>query len=138
VRAILSVFASCLLFVFVASTTEKGTSGQQAIKEILGGTKRWTFIFEFTPENLPTDRASSTEFEFFWRGSEFVGRTTKFVGGSNCEFNLTIRDDGFDFQRCGGFGEASVASLDYYPDDKAYPFKRLNAPQKLWLAPKQK
>jgi hypothetical protein len=30
----------------------------------------------------------------------------------------------------------SVASLDYYPDDKTYPFKRLNAPQKLWLAPK--
>ena len=35
-RAILSVFASCLLFVFVASATEKGTPGQQAIKEIWG------------------------------------------------------------------------------------------------------
>ena len=58
------------------------------------------------------------------------------MGGSNCEFNLRIRDDGFDFQRCGGFSEASVASLDYYPDDKTYPFKRLNVPQKLWLAPK--
>ena len=58
------------------------------------------------------------------------------MGGSNCEFNLTVRDDGFDFQRCGGFSEASVASLEYYPDDKTYPFKRLNVPQKLWLAPK--
>lgn len=135
-RTILSAFASCLIFVFAASATEKGAPGQQAIKDILAGAKRWTFIFEFTPENLPTDRASSTEFEFFWRGSEFVGRTTKFVGGSNCEFKLAIRDDGFDFQRCGGFSEASVASLDYYADDKAYPFKRLNAPQKLWLAPK--
>ena len=59
-RAILSVFASCLLFVFVASATETGAPGQQAIKEILAGAKWWTFIFEFTPENLPTDRASST------------------------------------------------------------------------------
>src|SRR5687768_10403055 len=99
-RAILSVFASCLLFVFVASATDQGAPGEQAIKEILAGVKGWTFIFEFTPENLPTDRASSTEFEFFWRGSEFVGRTTKFVGELNCEFKLSIRDDGFDFQRC--------------------------------------
>jgi hypothetical protein len=78
-----SLFASCLLFVFVANASDKGAPAQQAIKEILAGVKRWTFVFEFTPENLPIDRASSTEFEFFWRGSEFVGRTTKFVGASS-------------------------------------------------------
>jgi hypothetical protein len=134
-RAILSVFASCFLLVSITHAAEKSAPGQQAIKEILAGAKRWTLLFEFTPGNFPSDRASATELEFFWRGPELVGRTTK-MGAFNCEFKLRIRDDGFDFQRCGGFSETSMAVADYYPEDKTYPFKRLNSPQKIWLTPK--
>jgi hypothetical protein len=134
-RAILSVFASCLLLVSITHAAEKSAPGQQTIKEILAGAKRWTLLFEFTPDNLPGDRVSTTELEFFWRGPELVGRTTK-MGAFNCELKLKIRDDGFEFQRCGGFTETSMAVTDYYPDDRTYPFKRLNSPQKIWLTPK--
>jgi hypothetical protein len=85
-RAILSVFASCLLLVSITHAAEKSAPGQQAIKEILADPKRWTLLFEFTPDNFPSDRASNTELEFFLQGPELVGRTTK-MGAFNCELS---------------------------------------------------
>jgi hypothetical protein len=64
------------------------------------------------------------------------------AAGYNCEFTVRLRDDGFDFSAkargCGGYtDDMSFTSVQYDAGDSAYPFKRLNVPQKWWFSPQR-
>jgi hypothetical protein len=49
----------------------------------------------------------------------------------DCEFELTVRDDGFTLGSCGG----PTRSMTYDPKDPEYPFKGRLGVESLWLAP---
>ena len=116
--------------------------GKEAIAERLTGTPGWVVYIDTTPELQPTDRATRAGYQFFRRGAEVVGRTTALAEGFNCEFKVHVRDSGVDLhpksracnERYGD--DAPYTQLEFDPADSAYPFKRLNVPQKWWLAPK--
>ena len=65
-----------------------------------------------------------------------VGRTTHYARGLNSDFEVVVRDSGFDYQRCCGYSPtAPKTSVEYDPNNKVYPFKRTNTPQKVWFSP---
>ena len=135
-RTIFGSFALFLLLVSTSSAFDSSPTGAEAIRELLTRVKEWTVLRELTPASTPTDGAGVEGFEFFLRGGELVGRTTHMADGYNCEFVVIVRDNGFDFSRCGGYSIAELRSVDYDAGDTKYPFKRLDAPVKVWLTPK--
>ena len=48
-----------------------------------------------------------------------------------CEFEVTVRDDGFTFTNCGG----TFRPMTYDPQDREYPFKGRIRSESFWLAP---
>ena len=134
-------FTAYLLLVSNGSASDN-VPGQEAIKDILTGAKGWTFLSEFTDGSTPTERANTVTWEFQREGSGIKGRTTHLAAGFNCEFEVAIRDGGFDFNSrargCSQFDVTIMLPLYYDPKDGTYPFKnRPSSPQKMWLMPKR-
>ena len=53
------------------------------------------------------------------------------VHHAECDFDVTVREDGFTFGGCWG----SDKVMTYDPDDRDYPFKGRIDGTLLWLAP---
>lgn len=135
-RAIVILFAACLIVATLARASEGSSPGREAIIEILTKPKGWYVFIEHGGGAQPSARAGAQRYEFFRRGSEVVGRTTHLAPGFNGEFEVIVRDNGFDFQRCCRYPPSTPkTSVDYDPNDKTYPFKRMNMPQKWWFSP---
>jgi hypothetical protein len=134
-----SVMVSSAAYLFVAvmaNASELSSPGREAIIEILTTSKGWSVFVEHGGGEQPSNRAFRGRYEFFRRGSEVVGRTTHLAPGFNGEFEVIVRDNGFDFQRCCGYPPSTPkTSVDYDPNDKTYSFKRANVPQKWWFSP---
>ena len=125
-----------------ALASERSAPGREAIGTILTEAKGWAILIETTESLTPGDRANTKSVEFFRRGSDVVGRTTSMAPGYNCEFTVRLREDGFDFSAkargCAGYtDDMPFTSVQYDAADSAYPFKRLNVPQKWWFSPKR-
>jgi hypothetical protein len=113
----------------------------QHIADLLTRTPGWTVFIEWTPALQPGERADRAGYQFFRRGDEVVGRTTALAEGFNCEFKVRVTDRGVELharsracnERYGD--DAPYTVFDFDPEDRLYPFKRLNVPQKWWLSP---
>ncbi len=57
------------------------------------------------------------------------------LGNMNCEIPFELRADGFDFGKCDGNSNLVLVDVYYDPIDPLYTFKRLSAPQKVWISP---
>src|SRR5829696_3239365 len=118
-RPLFLAFTASLLFVTNGSASDNAP-GQEAIKEMLTGTKDWTLLFEFTDGSTPTERANKVGWEFQREGSAIKGRTTHLAAG-NCEFEVAPRNDGFDFNSrargCSGYDVTLMVPLYYDPKD---------------------
>lgn len=119
-----------------------GESSREAVADMLVRPQGWFVFIETTPEAKPTDRATRAGYLFFRRDGDVVGRTTALAEGFNCEFKVRLRNNGVDLhpksracnERYGD--DAPYTMLEFDPADAAYPFKRLNVPQKWWMAPR--
>jgi|KBSSwiStaDraftv2_1062776.scaffolds.fasta_scaffold995903_1 hypothetical protein len=112
--------------------------GVEAIKGMLTGHTQWTFYWDRAPVSRPrrgsatTDRSPSATLEFMRVGLRLIGRAQDDqVHHAECEFEVTVREDGFTFAGCWG----SDKSMTYDPDDREYPFKGRTDGTLLWLAP---
>ena len=112
--------------------------GVEAIKGMLAGHKQWTFYWDRAPVSRPrlgsvtTNRSPSAILEFARVGRRLIGHAQDDrVHHAECEFEVTVREDGFTFAGCWG----SDKSMTYDPDDREYPFKGRTDGTLLWLAP---
>jgi hypothetical protein len=102
--------------------------GETVIKGLLSKYRSWTMYSEYTDAAAPSGQAQKLTFEYFERDAKLMGRWILEFGG--CEFELSLRNDGFSFPWCPPYkGEPS---LSYDAADPQYPFKSRN-PRKLWL-----
>jgi len=130
------VLAVCLSVAALASAADNTGPGRETIAEILTRAKAWHVFIEHGGGEQPSSRAGVQRWEFFRRGDEVVGRTVHMAPGYNGEFEVTVRDNGFDFARCCRYPPGTpMSSVDYDPKDAKYPFKRTTTPQKWWLSP---
>ena len=133
-RVAFAIWAGFVLTAPVAAQSLE--TGREAVAELLTKTKSWTVYIEHGGGDVPTSRAGVGRWEFVRRGSEIVGRTLHLAPGLNGEFQVVVRDNGFDYRRCCGYpANYPLTSINYHPEDKKYPFKRTDAPQKVWLSP---
>jgi hypothetical protein len=131
--------ACALAFGSGAASEERGAAiGADAIKILLMSHPRWTAYWDRADVARPRfgartgDRSQSATLEFLRTGTALVGHAE--VHGPlhlECEFEVTVRDDGFTFGSCGG----SPRSVTYDPIDRDYPFKGRIGSESLWLAP---
>ena len=112
--------------------------GVEAIKSMLTGHKQWTFYWDRAHVSRPrlgsatTDRSPSARLEFMRVGRRLIGHADDDrVHFGECEFEVSVREDGFTFVGCVG----SDKSMTYDPDDREYPFKGRTGGTLLWLAP---
>jgi hypothetical protein len=71
-------------------------------------------------------------FEFMRLGRRLVARAERDeVHHAECEFEVTVKEDGFIFEGCWG----SDKTMTYDPHDREYPFKGRYNGTLLWLAP---
>ena len=112
--------------------------GVEAIRSMLTGHKHWTFYWDRAPLSRPhlgssaADRSPSATFEFMRIGRRVIGHAQDDrVHHTECEFDVTVNEDGFTFAGCWG----SAKSMTYDPDDREYPFKGRTDGTLLWLAP---
>ena len=113
--------------------------GVEAIKRVLTGHKQWTLCWDRAsgvrrPRLGPTtsDRSPSATLEFMRAGSNVIGHAQDDqVHPVECEFKVTVRENGFTFAGCVG----SDKTMTYDPDDREYPFKGRTDGTLLWLAP---
>jgi hypothetical protein len=100
--------------------------------------QRWTAYWDRTDVARPRfgartgDRSQSATLEFLRIGTGLVGHTV--VNNLlllECEFEVTVRDDGFTLGSCGG----PARSMTYDPKDLEYPFKGRVGVESFWLAP---
>jgi hypothetical protein len=112
--------------------------GVEAIKRMLTGQKQWTLYWDRAPVSRPrlgsvtTDRSPSATLEFMRVGPRVIGHGEgDQVHHVECEFEVTVREDGFNFVGCVG----SDKSMTYDPDDREYPFKGRTEGTLFWLAP---
>jgi len=122
------LLASCGTFQVAA----QASATQQEIEALLSkGT--WAYLWEITDQSVPSAAATKGAMEFFLRDGKLMGRTTHMLSG-NCEFVVPVRDDGFTFEWCGGYGTPqSSVSLDRA--DTRFPFKNIASPRKVWFQP---
>jgi hypothetical protein len=79
-----------------------------------------------------SDRSGSVTLEFMRLGRRLVARAERDeVHHAECEFEVTVKDDGFVFEGCWG----SDKTMTYDPADREYPFKGRYDGTFLWLAP---
>jgi hypothetical protein len=64
-------------------------------------------------------------------GPRVIGHSRDDTHHAECEFEVTLREDGFIFAGCWG----SEKLMRYDPDDREYPFKGRVDGTLLWLAP---
>jgi hypothetical protein len=137
-RSVFAPLAASLLLTSAALATDE-RPGQAAIQELLTGSRGWNVLVEFTPEKVPSDRATKLAWEFYRVGSGIKGRTTNRAAAFNCDFEVQVRDNGFFVspraRGCTNVPDANLTMLDYDPQDRIYPFKSLATPQKFWLTP---
>jgi hypothetical protein len=112
--------------------------GLEGIKRMLAGHKQWIFYWDRAPVSRPrlgsttTDRSPSATLEFMRAGPRVIGHAQDDrVHHAECEFEVTVREDGFTFAGCWG----SDKFMTYDPDDREYPFKGRTGDTLLWLAP---
>ena len=113
--------------------------GVEAIKRMLTGHKQWTFYWDRASRgsrprlgSTTTQRSPSATLEFMRVGLRLLGHAQEdppYTG--ECEFEVTVREDGFTFAGCWG----SEKPMTYDPDDREYPFKGSSDGMLLWLAP---
>ena len=120
------------------SQTRDAPIGAEAIKRMLTGHKQWTFYWDRAHVSRPrlgsatTDRSPSATLEVMGVGLRVIGHAQDDqVHHAECEFDVTVREDGFTFAGCWG----SDKSMTYDPDDREYPFKGRTDGTLLWLAP---
>ena len=138
---VLGLGCAILLAGAVAGQSENTTSavGVETIKRILTGQKQWRFYWDRgvgRPRigETTSDRTPSATLEFMRLGSRLVARTENDeVHHVECEFEVTVKDDGFIFEGCVG----SDKTMTYDPDDRQYPFKGRYNGASLWLAPSE-
>ena len=131
-----------LLVGAVAGQSENTASavGVEAIKRILTGQKQWKLYWDRGAVGRPrrgdttSARTPSVTFEFMRLGTRLVARAENDeVHHAECEFEVTVKDDGFIYQGCWG----SDKTMTYDPDDRQYPFKGRYDGTLLWLAPSE-
>lgn len=107
---------------------------------ILTSNKGWIVYAEFTQGTTPTEKATRLGWRFLQDGHVVKGRTTGMAEEYNCDFDIVVRDDGFEFSTrarwCAAGTVTVMTPLTYDATDKTYPFKNLSTPLKWWLAPK--
>jgi hypothetical protein len=112
--------------------------GVEAIKRVLTGQKQWRLYWDRSGVGRPrlgkttSDRSLSATLEFMRLGGKLVAHQERddHLRGE-CEFEVTVKEDGFIFPGCGG----SDTTMTYNPDDREYPFKGRTNGTLLWLAP---
>lgn len=112
--------------------------GAAAIKTLLTSQKRWTAYSDIRQLTRPhlgprtADRSQSSTIEFMRMGVSLRGHAendqSPFI---ECEFDATVRDDGFDFENCAG----ARLPMTYDPKDPDYPFKGRAGNLSIWFAP---
>ena len=153
-RAFIGLAASGLLAATVAADAQEGRGtlprvaslestgsaiGVEAIKRVLTGQKQWRLYWDRgvgRPRRAgkPSDRSGSLTLEFMRLGQRFVARADNDdVHHAECEFEVTVKDDGFIFEGCWG----TEKTMTYDPDDREYPFKGRYDGTSLWLAPSE-
>jgi hypothetical protein len=88
---------------------------------------------EYTDADVPSDRAQRMIWHYFVRDGRTMGRQIGLAFGG-CEFEVSVRDDGFSFPWCAPYN--GRPSLEIDPSDPVYPFKSRN-PRKIWLKPNE-
>jgi hypothetical protein len=108
------------------------------IKTMLVSHKHWIFYWDRGDLARPrvgattSARSPSATIEFTRVGIQLVGYyANDQVHHAECEFEVTVRDNGFVFTGCWG----SEISMTYDPADHEYPFKGRVDGTSLWLAP---
>ena len=137
------VLVSCCVALFAGasygpSETTSLPIGVEAIKGMLTGNKQWTFYWDRAPLGRPrlgsttSGRSASATLEFMRVGLRLIGHAhSDHVHHGECEFEVTVSEDGFTFVGCWG----SDKSMKYDPNDREYPFKGRTDNTLLWLAP---
>ena len=120
------------------SETRDLPTAVEAIKGMLTRHKQWTFYWDRAHVSRPrlgsttTDRSPSATLEFMRVGLRLIGHAhDDRVHHAECEFEVTVTENGFTFVGCWGFDK----SMTYDPDDREYPFKGRIDGTLLWLAP---
>jgi|SoiMetStandDraft_5_1073268.scaffolds.fasta_scaffold30307_3 hypothetical protein len=112
----------------VGSLENTGSAiGGEAIKGVLTGHKQWTFYWDRASRgrrprlgSTTTDRSPSAKLEFMRVGLRLIGHAEEVLPYTGeCDFEVTVREDGFTFVGCWG----SDKPMTYDPDDREYPFK---------------
>ena len=107
------------------------------IKTILVSHKHWILYWDrgVTRPRLGSTtatRSPSLTIEFVRVGVQLEGHAANDqVHHAECEFEVTVSDNGFMFAGCWG----SEKSMTYDPSDYEYPFKGRVEGTLLWLAP---
>jgi hypothetical protein len=123
----------------VAGQSESTASaiGVETIKRVLTGQK-WRLYWDRGGVGRPrigettSNRTPSATLEFMRLGRRLVARQERDeVHHAECEFEVTVKDEGFIFEGCWG----SDKTMTYDPDDREYPFKGRYNGTLLWLAP---
>jgi hypothetical protein len=113
--------------------------GVETIKRVLTGQKQWKLYWNRVGgrpriRGRTSDRTPSATLEFMRAGRRLVARQeADEVHHAECEFEVTVKEDGFIFEGCWG----SDKTMTYDPDDREYPFKGRYNGTLLWLAPSE-
>ena len=139
-RVLLTLCCVTIFAWVVASQSDKRavSTGVETIKRVLTDQTRWTLYWDHANVDRPrlgsamADRSPSATLEFMRVGLRLVGHAENdVVHHVECEFDVTVREDGFTFAGCVG----SDKRMTYDPDDREYPFKGRTDGVLLWLAP---
>jgi hypothetical protein len=143
IRSVVLGLGCMILFVgAVAGQSENTASavGVEAIKRVLTGQKQWKLYWDRGGVGRPrmgertSARTPSLTLEFMRLGPRLIARAGRDeVHHAECEFGVTVKDDGFIFEGCWG----SDKTMTYDPDDRQYPFKGRYDGTLLWLAPSE-
>ena len=113
--------------------------GVDAIKRTLTGHRQWTLYWDRRDLRRPriggrtADRSPTATLEFMRLGQRFVAHSENDeVLHVECEFEVTVKEDGFIFAGCP---PGSDKTMTYDPDDPECPFKGRTNGTLLWLAP---
>jgi hypothetical protein len=137
------LWLGCVIIFVGAVAGQSGNTasaiGVEAIKRVLTGQKQWRLYWDRSGVGRPrfgkttSDRSLSATLEFMrLGGGQFVAHQERdeLLHGE-CEFEVTVKEDGFIFPGCWGSG----TTMTYDPDDREYPFKGRTNGTFLWLAP---
>ena len=113
--------------------------GVEAIKRMLTSHEQWTLYWDRASRgsgprlgSTTTNRSPSATLEFVRVGPRVLGHAQEVLPyTAECEFDVTVSEDGFTFVGCWG----SDKSMTYDPDDREYPFKGHSDGMLFWLAP---